>query len=975
MVFYAGWILGKKAESIKSAGLREAVGQAADAIVITDPVGVIQFVNPAFTSMTGYSSEEVVGNSTRVLKSGRHTVALYKELWSTIRAGEVWCGEVFNRRKDGSTYLEEMRIAPLKGPQGNIKGYVAIKRDVTERRAADEARRFLASMVETSAGGILAFDSSGTILTWNTGAEAILGYSGCEVVGQQVSMLLLPEQKSTFDQHAQEVLRGNSVPLTGSYAVHKDGRRIPVSTTAWPIRDSLGEVTAVSMIFRDESMRERVENTRALLASIVESSADAISSVDLDGTILSWNPACELMYGYSRKEAVGRNITSFAPVAERDRAKGILEKVRHGGAIGTFETLLERKDGALTHVSARLSVIRNAAGEVVGSSAIMTDITDRIEKEKALEASEARYRTVYQTSLDGIAITRMSDGRYIDANKTFLDLMGYEQVEVLGKTTLTLDTWVNPEERKKWVAVLRRDSKYCDAIVQLRKKNGEVFWSLNSSSAIQIDGTECVMTVVRDISKAREAEEKIRNLAFYDPLTGVANRLLLTEHLNQALASASQNSRKGGILFIDVDHLKRLNDTLGHRAGDMLIHEVARRLKASVGESDTVGRFAGDEFVVLIKDLGEDPTEAAAQIQAIGEKILKANRASFLIEGHEIENSCSIGITLFGNPDESADQILQEADIAMYQAKTGGGNAVQFFAPALKASVSARAAMENDLREAIRSEQFELYYQPQIDHEELIGAEALIRWKRPGRGFVPPNQFIPVAEETGLILQIGSWAMKTACQQIAILAQSEETASLTVAVNISAREFRQPDFIERVLSAVFTSNANPRKLKLELTESMLVDNITDVIGKMTELKAFGVRFSLDDFGTGYSSLSYLKRLPLDQLKIDRSFVRDMLENGNSGVIAQTIISLSKALGLSVIAEGVETEEQREFLARHGCYSYQGYLFSRPVPFEEFLEMCRTLPENRARRLSASRSGCENRKVIVAIGKDIGMCRA
>lgn len=264
--------------------------------------------------------------------------------------------------------------------------------------------------------------------------------------------------------------------------------------------------------------------------------------------------------------------------------------------------------------------------------------------------------------------------------------------------------------------------------------------------------------------------------------------------------------------------------------------------------------------------------------------------------------------------------------------------------------------MKDDLRQAIRSNQFELYYQPQFDHEELIGAEALIRWNHPGRGLVPPDEFIPVAEETGLILQIGNWVLETACEQIAVLAQREETAGVTVAVNISAREFRQPDFVERVLSAVFRSNANARKLKLELTESMLVDNLGDIIGKMTELKAFGVSFSLDDFGTGYSSLSYLKRLPLDQLKIDRSFVRDMLDNDTSGAIAQTIISLSKALGLSVIAEGVETEEQREYLARYGCYSYQGYLFGRPLPFEEFLEQCKACPGNRSRRLSAFRSG-------------------
>ncbi|MFZ0394794.1 MAG: PAS domain S-box protein [Terracidiphilus sp.] len=977
-----------------------------------------------------------------------------------------------------------MRIAPLMGPEGKTRGYLAVKRDVTEQRAGDEARRFLATIVEGSEDAIVSYSPSGTILTWNRGAETIFGYSSGEVVGKHVTFLVAPEKLRVFGLTLERLMRGESVPLRKGVALRKDGGRVHISIRSTPIRDSSGQVIAISDIVRDESMRQEVENTRAMLATIVDSSADAISSVDLDGVVLSWNSACELVHGYSREEAIGRNLEDLLPLSQQKKVRGILETVRRGGTVTPFETLLERKDGSLIYALARISVMRNAAGEVVGSSASLTDITDRIEKERAveaaerkyrgifdgaiegifqvapdgkplavnpamarmlgyaspkeflelvedviksvwvdlelrarilqqlnltgsvmgvecplkrkdgshlwvsfsgrkvlgsggksayvegfikditerkreqeaLEASEVRYRTVYQTSLDGIAITRMSDGRYIDVNKAFLDLMGYEQEEVLGKTTLGLNTWVDPDERKKWVEVLRTDSVYRDVTVQLRKKNGDAFWSLNSSAVIQIDGAECIMTVVRDISKARADAEEIRNLAFYDPLTGVPNRRLVSEHLQDALARAARNHRKGGLLLVDVDHLKQINDSLGHKAGDVLLQEVARRLKACVRESDTVGRFAGDEFVVLLQDLSENAEEAEAQIQAIGEKILKAVHTSFLIEGHEIEEGCSIGMTLFDSHDGGADEILQQADIAIYQAKAAGGDTVQFFAPALQAAVNARVAMKDDLRQAIRSNQFELYYQPQFDHEELIGAEALIRWNHPGRGLVPPDEFIPVAEETGLILQIGNWVLETACEQIAVLAQREETAGVTVAVNISAREFRQPDFVERVLSAVFRSNANARKLKLELTESMLVDNLGDIIGKMTELKAFGVSFSLDDFGTGYSSLSYLKRLPLDQLKIDRSFVRDMLDNDTSGAIAQTIISLSKALGLSVIAEGVETEEQREYLARYGCYSYQGYLFGRPLPFEEFLEQCKACPGNRSRRLSAFRSG-------------------
>ncbi len=1065
--------MGQKAEAVERAGLAEAVGQAADAIVITDPHGVIQFVNPAFTAITGFSSEEVLRQNPRILKSGRQPEAFYKELWGTIRSGEVWRGELVNRRKDGSIYFEEMRIAPLKGPQGKIEGYVAIKRDVTERRAADEARRILATIVEGSEDAIYSYSPSGAILTWNRGAEAILGYSAVEAVGKHVSFLVAPEKLPIFGPTLERLLKGEAVPLRRGVALHKEGRRIPVSITSTAIRDSSGEVIAISNIVRDETMRQEVENTRALLATIVESSGDAIFSSDLDGKILSWNHACELMYGHARQEAVGKHVSFFLPCSEMERIKKILETVRRGGTISPFTANIEGRDGALTHVLVCIAVIRNADGEIVGSSTSLTDITEHKKAEDALRtseeryratfeqaaigivhagrngellrcnarfaemlgylpeeipglniqqitapeeapesaekmrqiwsgelakmslekryirkdgsqtwgrvtfsiqrdsegrplhfiatvedinaqkaaeermakaqqslrASEERYRTVFQTSQDGIAITRMSDGKCIDANQALLNLLGCEREEYLGKTTSELNFWVDPNERTEWVDVVRSGSVLRDTKTRLRKKSGEVFWSLLSSSLILVDGDECIMTVVRDISEARAAEEEIRSLAFYDTLTGVPNRRFATERLQHAIVAAARANRKGGLLFIDLDHFKQLNDTLGHRAGDVLLKEVARRLKLSVRESDTVGRFAGDEFVVVLHDLSEHAGEAGAQMQAIAEKILKSIRHPCLIEGHETVNSCSIGITLFGNHGDSVDNILQQADIAMYQAKAAGRNAVRFFAPALQASVNARAALEEDLRQAIRLNQFELYYQPQFDHDELVGAEALIRWNHSSRGVVPPDEFIPLAEETGLILEIGYWVLETACAHLAGLAQCEQCAKIAVAVNISAREFRQPDFVERVLSAVFGNNANARLLKLELTESMLVNNLADVVAKMTLLKEYGVRFSLDDFGTGYSSLSYLKRLPLDQLKIDRSFVRDMLEDDTSGAIARTIISLSKAMGLSVIAEGVETEEQREFLADHGCFSYQGYLFARPLPFQEFRELC------------------------------------
>jgi diguanylate cyclase (GGDEF)-like protein len=439
----------------------------------------------------------------------------------------------------------------------------------------------------------------------------------------------------------------------------------------------------------------------------------------------------------------------------------------------------------------------------------------------------------------------------------------------------------------------------------------------------------------RELERLMKAHEEIRNLAFYDTLTGLPNRRMLLDRLRKTLAGSARSGRLRGLLFADLDDFKKLNDTLGHQTGDLLLQEAARRITACVREADTVARPGGDEFLVMLEELSEVPEVAAAQAESVAEKILSAIGQPYLLDGRESLSTASIGVTVFGNGEESTQEVLQQAEIAMYQAKQVGRNTVRFFAPALQAAVNARAAMEEEMRQAIRGGQFLLYYQPQVEWGVPVGAEALVRWRHPRRGLVAPDDFIPLAEESGLILPMGDWVLGAACRQIAAWAGREEMAHLAVAVNISARQFRQPDFVERVLTALKCAGANPENLKLELTESMLVENIEEVIAKMTDLKSHGLRFSLDDFGTGYSSLSYLKRLPLDELKIDRSFVEDALTDAGGSAIVHAILSLGRAMGLAVVAEGVETEEQREFFAALGCHGYQGFLFSQPLPVEEF----------------------------------------
>ena len=468
-----------------------------------------------------------------------------------------------------------------------------------------------------------------------------------------------------------------------------------------------------------------------------------------------------------------------------------------------------------------------------------------------------------------------------------------------------------------------------------------------SASVMEFAGVPCILSVTRDISDIKLAETQIRDLAFYDPLTRLPNRRLLMDRLRLSLAASARDARERALFFVDLDNFKTLNDTLGHENGDLLLKEVARRLATCVRKSDTVARLGGDEFVIMLEGLSGNADEAAAEAETVGGKILAAVGQPYQLAGHECRSTPSIGITMFGDKRENIDDLLKQADIAMYRAKESGRNTMRFFSPSLQVRLKARAAMEEDLRQGMQSDQFLLYYQPQMKGERLTGVEALLRWKHPKRGIVLPEEFIPLAEETGLILPLGNWVLETACRQIAAWGQRKETADITLAVNVSARQFRQPNFVDQVLTALDRSGADPRKLMLELTETLLVENIDEVIDKMTALKSHAVKFSLDDFGTGYSSLCYLKRLPLDELKIDRSFVRDVVLDASDRAIAQAVIALGRAMGLSVIAEGVETTEQRDFLTALDCHSYQGYLFGRPQPLEQF-ELLKGLSEKIAR---------------------------
>jgi diguanylate cyclase (GGDEF)-like protein/PAS domain S-box-containing protein len=677
-------------------------------------------------------------------------------------------------------------------------------------------------------------------------------------------------------------------------------------------------------------LQESEQRFRELLQNIPSM---AVQGYAPDGTTVYWNAASERLYGYSAQEALGRNLLDLIipePLREPIQA-AIREMVQTGQAPAASELLLRDKSGSQVPVYSSHAIVDQGDGSKV-LFCFDIDLTERKRTE-----SELRIAAI---AFEAQECMMVADAQRVilRVNQAFTQITGYEPRDVVGKTPDILSSGWHDE---KFFAAMRSElasQGRWEGEVWSRRKDGEIYpqW-LNITAVTDTGGnvTNYVATFV-DITHRKAAEDQIRRLAFYDSLTGLPNRRLLMDRLQHAMATSARSNQCGALLFIDLDHFKTLNDTMGHDKGDLLLQQVGQRLMETVREEDTVARLGGDEFVVMFEGLGATPVEAAARATNLGEKVISILNNAYQLAGAEYHSTPSIGVALFSGTEVGIDDLLKHADLAMYQAKNAGRNGMRFFDPQMQASVSLRAALEKDIRRGILLGQFLLFYQPQVHADgRVVGAEALLRWAHPERGMVSPADFIPIAEESGHIISLGSWVLEAACAQLLVWAEDPRTEPLTLAVNVSARQFRQPDFAEYVLGLLDYTGANPLRLKLELTESLLADNLEDVIVKMGALRARGVGFSLDDFGTGYSSLSYLKRLPLDQLKIDQSFVADVLTDPNDASIAQTIVALGRGLGLAVIAEGVETEAQKNFLLQAGCETYQGYLFSKPIPADQF----------------------------------------
>lgn len=816
-----------------------------------------------------------------------------------------------------------------------------ILKDVRARMETEDALGSQEERLRATIGAIpdllYVLDAHGTFVEVLSDAALLLGGRGQHLLGKRLHDVLPPEDADSLLAH---LLRTLELQTTQTFEFDlqstQGGRRF--EGRAHALKAVAGQPRCLVLLARDVTARSEAEAAlqasenrfRSLLQNV---GAVAVQGYTPDGTITYWNSASERLYGYTAEEAVGRNLFMLVvPHMLRQAFQDVLQDMQASpDAFVSQELTLVHKNGQEVPVYSSHAAVY-AQGAVAEFFRFDMDLAERRRTEAELRVAATAFE-----AQEGMMVTNARRD-ILRVNQAFTRISGYEDHEVIGKSPSMFSSGWHDNAFYAALNQMLEQQGHWEGEIWNRRKNGEIYpQQMHISSVADDDGrvTHYVATFI-DITQRKAAEDQIRQLAFYDPLTGLPNRRMLMDRLQHALAGSARSGACGALLFIDLDHFKTLNDTLGHDKGDLLLQQVAHRLMDAVREEDTVARLGGDEYVVMLEGLDAQRTVAAGQATQVGEKIIGALNAPYRLAGHEYHSTPSIGLTLFSGHEMALDELLKQADLAMYQAKSAGRNGLRFYDPLMQAAVTQRAELEADIRQGLLFGQYELHYQPQVDALGRVqGAEALLRWKHPVRGMVSPADFIPVAEESGQIVILGGWVLETACAQLVSWAKDPVTAHLSLAVNVSSRQFRQQDFAEHMLALLDYTGANPRRLKLELTESLLVDNVEDVIAKMSALRARGVGFSLDDFGTGYSSLSYLKRLPLDQLKIDQSFVRDVLSDPNDAAIAKTIVALGHSLGLEVIAEGVETLEQRDFLLNSGCQAYQGYLFSRPLPVDAF----------------------------------------
>jgi diguanylate cyclase (GGDEF)-like protein/PAS domain S-box-containing protein len=913
-------------------------------IYIKDSESRYLYANKMTCQLFGQPLEAIIGKTDDAFFDGATATHFRENDRSVFESGKALTTEEIDA-SSRETYLAIKQ--PLYSAAGTIYGLCGISTNITQRKQVEqqliESEHRFRGLFENAPLPYQSLDIEGNILDVNQAWLDLVGCSREDVIGQFFGDLMKESSQSIVLAAFSKFKEEGQVISPIFELVRRDTGEIRLIVVKGGIaRDNRGKFERTHCILMDitdqhyveQKLKASVEKFR----SIIEVSPVPMALNDEQLAITYLNPAFTQTYGYCVEDIPTLAdwwLKAYPDPEYRNWVKTtwqarLKQAEREHQPFLPMELTICIKDGSVKTVVASAAIIaRSFQNEHL---VVLYDISDRKNNEIDLRIAA----TVFE-SQEGMLVTD-ANMNILRVNSAFTHITGYAAEDVIAKNPRILQSGRHDASfyAAMWESI--NSNGAWQGEVWNQRKNGEIYPENLTITAVKDQDSVIsnYVATLTDITLSKEAVDKIERLAFYDPLTDLPNRRLLQDRLKPALASSHRSGRQGALLFIDMDNFKTLNDTLGHDMGDLLLQQVAQRLESCMREGDTVARLGGDEFVVMLEDLSEQAFEAATQTEMIGHKILAILNKPYQLATHEYRSTPSIGAALFNSQNQSSDELLKQADIAMYQAKASGRNALRFFDPQMQASITARVTLEEDLRLALKENQFILYYQPQVSHNrKIIGAEVLIRWQHPVRGLVSPAEFIPLAEETGLILAIGQWVMETACNQIKIWETSEHARHLQLAVNVSSRQFYQTDFVEQVHQILSQNTTNPNRLKLELTESLVLDDINDTILKMNDLRKIGVRFSMDDFGTGYSSLSSLKKLPLDQLKIDQCFVRDISVDQDDTIIVETIIAMANKLNIEVIAEGVETETQRVFLEEHDCQLFQGYLFSKPVPIEQF----------------------------------------
>jgi len=843
-------------------------------------------------------------------------------------------------RFDGSSILLNVTLTPIElGGEQYVHALWCDRLEQSTKHQTESMNQFIEKM-----GDAHLVLKNGVYIECNQAAVDMLGYPNKQSLLQlkrpHFYPELQPDGRNSIEK-AMEVIE--KTRQKGSYAFEwtykkRDGALLP--TMLMMTFAIVDDEEVLHIVWRD--MSSQIEAHSDSIKKLLSRIGDA-SLLIKDNMYVDCNQAAVDILSYPNKQALlNVHPIKISPVTQPD-GRDSVEKANEIMAKGYetsssyFEWEHLKYDGTPILVEVLLTPVKiNNEGMI---HVIWRDITAIKRQQYELQESEQKYKALFEDS--GDAMLLIEGETFVDCNDATVDMLGYNcKEEILNTHPSELSPLIQSdgsdsfEKANEMIKAAFDNGSHRFEWDHLRK-NGNTFPVEVLLTAISIDDRQLLHIVWRDITDKKIAESEIKKLAYEDTLTGLPNRRTLIERLSHVLDIYKRTHYKGALLFIDLDHFKNINDTLGHHEGDQLLQQVARRLVSTVRAGDTVARFGGDEFVVLLEDLEKESMQAASNAEIACEKILLTLNKPYPLKGKDHHISASIGVSMF-TEESLLTELLQQSDIAMYQAKASGRNAVKFFDPKMQQAIDERAKTEQLIKDALSNNFFELHYQVQVNcHGKALGVEALLRLKHPDKGYIPPMHYIPVAEETGLILHVGNFVLETACKQLKKWESNSHTNKLSIAINVSPLEFKEHSFVMNVLASIQNHNINPSLLKLELTETMLVDNIDAIIDKMNILKENGVQFSMDDFGTGYSSLQYLRRLPIDQLKIDQSFVRDLEHDEQDCSIVKTIIVMGHALKLDVIAEGVENTQQQDMLLKFGCSNYQGYLFSKPLPIDEF----------------------------------------